>query len=173
MQNAARQRSAPCAERTSMRRACSCRKSALKHSAIHPIIHMPLTCTTSHAPHRHRHSQRRPIDRRTFPGKDLRHLGRMGTAAQPGSPQGAFSREEDARAFAGKGRRPADAGRSAPHAGDHESRRQRSLSAGRTKDRLRAIDVDFMHRTRLQTLRAQALSRLSEDELAALGLRKG
>ena len=44
---------------------------------------------------------------------------------------------------------------------------------GEPKDRLRAIDVDFMHRTRLQTLRAQALSRLSEDELAALGLRKG
>ena len=87
--------------------------------------------------------------------------------------KGAFSREEDARAFAGKAAGPQMLAEVRHMRVIMNLDANEAYPLGEPKDRLRAIDVDFMHRTRLQTLRAQALSRLSEDELAALGLRKG
>ena len=87
--------------------------------------------------------------------------------------KGAFSREEDARAFARKAAGPQMLAEVRQMRVIMNLDANEAYPLGEPKDRLRAIDVDFMHHTRMQNLRAQALSRLSEDELAALGLRKG
>lgn len=84
--------------------------------------------------------------------------------------KGVFTREEDARNYAKQA------------AGAHhlaEVRQMRVLLnadareayvLGDPADALIAVDVDFQHKLRKDELRAQALSRLSPEERAALGL---
>lgn len=84
--------------------------------------------------------------------------------------KGVFTREADARAFARQA------------AGAHDLAEVRQIRVllnldareayrlGDPSDPLIAVDVDFQHKMRKDELRAQALSRLSAEELAALGL---
>lgn len=84
--------------------------------------------------------------------------------------KGAFTREEDARGYARHA------------AGTHHVAEVRPMRVllnldakeayvlGDPADPLIAVDVDFQHKMRVEELRAQALSRLSPEERAALGL---
>ncbi|MCB1909758.1 MAG: hypothetical protein KDH15_20550 [Rhodocyclaceae bacterium] len=86
--------------------------------------------------------------------------------------KGVFTRETDARAFARQA------------AGTQNLAEVRQIRVlvnvdareayllGDPSDPLIAVDVDFQHKMRKDELRAQALSRLSPEELAALGLKR-
>lgn len=86
--------------------------------------------------------------------------------------KGAFTREEDARAFARKAAGPQQLAEVRPMRVLINDDAGEAYRLGDSMDALMAVDVDFMQHMRIQELRSQALSRLSEDELLALGLKK-
>ncbi|MCB1887312.1 MAG: hypothetical protein KDH20_06875 [Rhodocyclaceae bacterium] len=84
--------------------------------------------------------------------------------------KGAFTRESDARNFARQaaGSQQIAEVRQVRVLINMEAREAYVL--GDPADPLVAVDVDFQHKLRKDELRAQALSRLSPEERAALGL---
>lgn len=88
--------------------------------------------------------------------------------------QAAFSRKEDAMAFADK--HGGAAGR-----GEirrmwvivNETQGEAYALGGNAKTAPQSIDLDFGLQTHLQSLRRDLLSRLSDEELAALGVKRG
>lgn len=84
--------------------------------------------------------------------------------------KGVFTREDDARAFAKHAAGP-------QHLAEVRQMRvlvnldaREAYVLGDPADPLIAVDVDFQHKMRKDEIRAQALARLSPEELAALGL---
>lgn len=87
--------------------------------------------------------------------------------------KGVFTAQEDARALADKIRRSSQVAevRRTWVVVNANTGEAYEISAGGDKC-LQGVDLDFLHHTRAASLRNELLSRLSDEELRALGLRR-
>jgi hypothetical protein len=88
--------------------------------------------------------------------------------------KGVFSVADDARAFAEKVRRSGQSAevRKTWVVVNETAGEAYAISGNGTKP-LEGVDLDFSHQTRVSSLRKELMSRLSDEELLALGFKRG